>query len=65
MSERGIMLGGETRFLTERQSGTLQGAILPDDTKAEGDSTRWGGPARAEGPVRPALVDGRQLQCGL
>ena len=41
MGQRGLMLGGETRFLTERQRGLLRGEIIPDDAKADGDATRW------------------------
>jgi len=31
LSERGVMLGGELRFLTEQQQGMVQGEVLPDD----------------------------------
>jgi LPS-assembly protein len=41
MGQRGLMLGGETRFLTERQRGTLRGEILPDDIKSDDNATRW------------------------
>ena len=41
MTERGLMLGGEVRALTEAQHGTIEGQILPNDAKAEGNPTRW------------------------
>ena len=53
MSERGLMLGGQTRFLTERQSGTLLGEIIPNDAKAEGDPTRWAIQAVQKGQFGP------------
>lgn len=40
MSKRGLMLGGELRFLTENQSGTLYGEILPRDQGSEDRGTR-------------------------
>ncbi len=36
MSKRGPMLGGEFRFLTQRQYGELYGEIIPDDREYEG-----------------------------
>lgn len=41
MTEHGLMLGGEMRFLTETQQGRLRGQILPDDPAQDGD-TRGG-----------------------
>ena len=35
-SKRGPMLGGEFRFLTQRQYGELYGEIIPDDREYEG-----------------------------
>ena len=35
MSRRGLMLGGEFRFLGERQSGTLSGEILNDKVESD------------------------------
>jgi LPS-assembly protein len=40
MSERGLMLSGEFRFLTESSSGTLEADLLPDDRKSDEYSTR-------------------------
>ncbi|MBT3056731.1 MAG: LPS assembly protein LptD [Candidatus Thiodiazotropha sp. (ex Codakia orbicularis)] len=34
MSKRGVMLGGEFRFLGERQRGEISGEILPDDKQS-------------------------------
>jgi LPS-assembly protein len=41
MSQRGLMLGGEARFLTESQGGTVEGQILPNDADTEDSATRW------------------------
>jgi len=38
MSKRGLMLGGEFRFLTETTEGTLAAEYLPNDREYEGDS---------------------------
>jgi len=40
MSKRGLMLGGELRFLTANQSGTVYGEILPRDEGTEDRGTR-------------------------
>lgn len=40
MSRRGLMLGGEFRWLTSADRGTLTAEILPDDAKFENDDTR-------------------------
>ena len=53
MGQRGLMLGGQTRFLTERQRGTLQGEIIPNDAKAEDDPTRWSVHAEQKGQFAP------------
>ncbi|MES9815039.1 MAG: LPS assembly protein LptD [Candidatus Thiodiazotropha sp.] len=37
MSKRGVMLGGEFRFLDERQHGGISGEILPDDKQHSPD----------------------------
>ena len=42
MAKRGIMLGGEFRFLTESSSGELAAEFLPNDSDYSGDSTRGG-----------------------
>ncbi len=36
MSKRGLMLGGELRYLTEADSGTVQAEILPYDAEYDG-----------------------------
>jgi len=36
MSDRGVMLGGEFRFLTESSRGTLSAEYLPDDRERDG-----------------------------
>lgn len=41
MSRRGTLLGGELRFLTERQEGEFYGEVLPQDNLAEEGTTRW------------------------
>jgi LPS-assembly protein len=55
MSERGLMLGGEMRFLTAMQSGAVEGQILPQDAEAEtgGDTTRWAFHADQRGRFGP------------
>jgi LPS-assembly protein len=40
LSDRGLMLGGELRFLTEEQQGTLQGEVLPQDYGRDDGGTR-------------------------
>lgn len=42
MSKRGLLLGGEFRFLTESTSGTLTGEFLPDDREYTGDDSARG-----------------------
>ncbi len=39
IGERGLSMGGEFRFLTRRQAGTIQLDVLPDDREADRD--RW------------------------
>jgi len=41
MSQRGLMLGGEVRFLTPSQHGAAEGQIIPNDSGTEGNPTRW------------------------
>jgi LPS-assembly protein len=42
MSRRGILMGGELRYLTRADSGAVRAEILPDDREYEGgDTTRW------------------------
>jgi len=38
MSKRGLMLGGEFRFLTETTEGSLTAEFLPNDSEYDGDS---------------------------
>ncbi|ESQ14231.1 MAG: LPS assembly protein LptD [Thiohalocapsa sp. PB-PSB1] len=40
MSQRGLMLGGEFRYLTKRDKGTITGEIIPSDTKYQDGGTR-------------------------
>ena len=40
MSKRGLMLGGELRYLTESDSGTIQGEILPYDAERDNGGVR-------------------------
>jgi LPS-assembly protein len=42
MSDRGGMLGTELRYLTPRQRAELYAEIIPEDSKFEGRSPRWG-----------------------
>jgi len=73
MSDRGLMLGGELRFLTPSQSGTVEGQVLPHDAEAEaeGEGTRWAFHADQSGRLAPrwstavnynAVSDGQYLQ---
>ncbi len=40
LSNRGLLLGGELRFLTSRNQGDLRAEILPDDRLYDGESSR-------------------------
>ena len=40
LSERGLMLGGEFRYLTRRESGTIAAEVIPHDAKYEDGATR-------------------------
>ena len=42
MSKRGVMLGGEFRFLTETTAGNLAAEYLPDDREYDGNSSDRG-----------------------
>ena len=42
MSKRGVMLGGEFRFLTEMTEGTLAAEYLPNDSEYDGSSSDRG-----------------------
>jgi LPS-assembly protein len=53
MSERGLMLGGEFRFLTGSQRGALEGQIIPLDGEAEENATRWALHADQIGQLAP------------
>jgi len=51
MSKRGLMLGGEFRFLTESSKGTLAAEFLPDDR--ETDEARGGASLRSYTSLGP------------
>ena len=54
MSKRGVMLGGEFRFLTESTRGTLAAEILPNDREYEnGNSTRGGASLNSRTQLTP------------
>jgi LPS-assembly protein len=40
LTKRGLMLGGELRYLTERHEGEVRGEILPDDAEREDGGVR-------------------------
>lgn len=40
MSERGMMLGGELRYLTNNDEGMIQAEVIPRDAKYEGGDSR-------------------------
>jgi LPS-assembly protein len=42
MSKRGLMLGGEFRYLTRQDSGELLAEIIPDDRRFNADGVRGG-----------------------
>ncbi|WP_419595564.1 LPS assembly protein LptD [Thiolapillus sp.] len=59
LSKRGLLLGGEFRFLTPSHSGRLLAEILPDDRLYEGNSTRGALRARTHsnlGQITPGLA---------
>jgi LPS-assembly protein len=50
LSERGLVLGGEFRYLTRADSGVLRAEVLPDDRSFdEGDRLRWAFGAEQQG----------------
>lgn len=53
MSRRGLMLGGEFRYLTAQEQGRLHGEILPDDHARPGSSARGGLSFRQSGGFGP------------
>lgn len=57
LTDRGLMLGGEFRFLHPSDSGELYGEILPDDRLADRDqnSTRGQGRVRYRNTLAPRL----------
>ncbi|RLJ17698.1 LPS-assembly protein LptD [bacterium endosymbiont of Escarpia laminata] len=58
MSKRGLMLGGEFRFLSENQKGIFTGEILPNDGDADNDrpSTRGAFNIRHNSWLAPGLT---------
>ncbi|WP_296896581.1 LPS-assembly protein LptD, partial [Thiohalocapsa sp.] len=57
MTERGIMLGSEFRWLTRSDAGEIRAELLPDDRAYEGDErVRWGLNALEEGRWLGRLV---------
>jgi LPS-assembly protein len=42
MSKRGLMLGTELRYLSQREKAEIYGEIVPDDSQFQGNNTRWG-----------------------
>jgi LPS-assembly protein len=49
MSRRGLMLGGEFRYLTRRDRGTIDVQVLPRDAADEEDGTRAAAAVREQG----------------
>lgn len=41
LSERGLLMGTEVRYMTRRDRGRIEAELIPDDAKYEGDSPRW------------------------
>ena len=41
LTDRGLMLGGEFRYLTERHRGEVGGTYLPDDREADRNRSSW------------------------
>ena len=57
MSRRGLLLGGEFRFLTETTSGTLEGEYLPDDREADdGNEQRGAASLRLDSRFNPRTL---------
>ncbi len=57
LSKRGLLLGGEFRFLSPQHKGQLQAEILPDDRLWDGQSTRGAVRARTHSNLN-TLVPG-------
>jgi LPS-assembly protein len=53
MSKRGIMLGGEFRYLTPHENGIFQGEVIPDDRDFEDGGTRGGFSFNQQGRYGP------------
>jgi LPS-assembly protein len=53
MTQRGLMLGGELRFLTPSQRGALEGQIIPNDAHSGDNATRWAVHAEQLGRLGP------------
>jgi LPS-assembly protein len=41
LSERGLLLGTELRYLTRNDRGRIEAEVIPDDAKYEGNGARW------------------------
>lgn len=54
ITERGIQVGGEFRFLTRQQRGTVVGSILPGDDLADRD--RWEASLEHDTTLAPGLT---------
>jgi LPS-assembly protein len=55
LSKRGLLLGGDFRFLTPQHKGQLQAEILPDDSLWDGQSTRGAVRARTRSNLNTLL----------
>ncbi len=53
MSDRGVLLGTEFRYLNKWQQGTLYAEILPDDRKSDEETTRWALRWKDNGSIAP------------
>ncbi|MBK1620771.1 organic solvent tolerance protein [Lamprobacter modestohalophilus] len=41
LSERGLLMGTELRYMTRNDSGRIEGEFIPNDAKYEGNGARW------------------------
>lgn len=41
LSERGLLMGTEVRYMTRRDRGRIEAEFMPNDAKYDGDSPRW------------------------
>ena len=41
LSERGLLMGTELRYLTRNDEGRIEAEIIPDDAKYDGNGARW------------------------